>query len=91
MKRSAGIITTIRVWSKSGVELATFNSTLHKSSMTNISLNDIMAFMADTNRSSGSAKHFGETLVVTINDAEKDVMLSKLKQIFREFKQTISL
>ena len=89
MNKYKGVITTIKVWSRNGKELAIFHSTLHKNSISNIFLNDVIAFMADTNRNSGSIMHFGETLVVSVNEAKKTIILSKLKEIFREFKQTI--
>jgi hypothetical protein len=82
------MITSIKVWSKNGDAVATFQSTRQEKAINNISLNDVKAFIADANRIGGSAKFFGETLVVTVIDTEKDKMLKKLKEIFPDFKQT---
>jgi hypothetical protein len=83
------MINSIKVWSRSGEEIASFQSTHHSNDMNNISLNNLKSFIGDTNRISGSAMHYGETLVVSVNDAEKKIVLEKLKEIFRDFKQTI--
>jgi hypothetical protein len=78
------MITTIKVWGRNGEDLATFQSILHKNVIENVSLNDVKAFMSDTNRKNGNAMHYGQTLVVSVNETEKEIVLKKLKEIFRD-------
>ena len=46
------MINAIKVWSRNGEEIATFESTHHNNDMNNISLNNLKSFIGDTNRNS---------------------------------------
>ena len=44
--------------------------------------------MSDTNRKNGNAMHFGETLIISVTETERKIVLKKLKEIFHDFTQT---
>jgi hypothetical protein len=83
------MINTIKVWSKNGEAIATFQSTHLENVVANISENHIRSFIIDTNRMNGSVMHYGETLVISVNEKEMDMVLNKLKEMFHGYKQTI--
>jgi hypothetical protein len=82
------MINTIKVWSKNGESIATFQSTHHENAIANISENHIRSFIIDTNRMNGSVMHYGETLVISVNETKKDIVLNKLKEMFHDYKLT---